>query len=418
MRPIALPPTWSPNEPNERRWGLRERKAEKRDSRTPKSSGQQQRRAGLYAPDGCVRNVYNMLLLLLAAALVALCAAAAPPQGLFEPRCTSSDQYGWPRFDNSTSLRDSKWAIYFTAVYGSLPASFPVCVYDLWSINPTAYAAAGLTGSRELKKGPQLKELKEGDFYVGAEGYSIYHGQWKPVPNNTWVEVAHAVFPTEITGAWVWTLRGSSIWYNVGKTIVFPTPKDPNQVHEAAIAWLKQGCSVNVSTEWPLMESQIFGDCAREKGINSIQFSPAVGEEPIGTFGLTGMTEMVLVDVDGDKGCGVTNATATPLRSGWEASERCGCTNGKIAPSCGLMAKPPFPYSLIGEEPPLCGLRAHDRKASCNPLACAGWTCAREPAATGFAAAAAAAVATAAQLPPTGAAADHNIMHRTQARFQ
>jgi hypothetical protein len=34
------------------------------------------------------------------------------------------------------------------------------------------------------------------------------------------------------------------------------------------------------------------------------------------------MTEMVLVDVDGDKGCGVTNATATPLRSGWEASEK------------------------------------------------------------------------------------------------
>ena len=269
----------------------------------------------------------------MSAALVAFCAAAAgapaaaaaPPQGLFEPRCTSSeasDQYGWPRFDNSTSLRGSKWAIYFTAVYGSLPTSFPVCVYDLWSINPTAYAAAGLTGSRELKKGPQLKELKEGDFYVGAEGYSIYHGQWKPVPNNTWVEVAHAVFPTEITGAWVWTLRGSSIWYNVGKTIVFPTPKDPNQVHEAAIAWLKQGCSVNVSTEWPLMESQIFGDCAREKGINSIQFSPAVGEEPIGTFGLTGMTEMVLVDVDGDKGCGVTNATATPLRSGCLAGRR------------------------------------------------------------------------------------------------
>ena len=93
------------------------------------------------------------------------------------------------------------------------------------------------------------------------------------------------------------------------------------------------------------------------------------------------MTEMVLVDVDGDKGCGVTNATATPLRSGWEASERCGCTNGEIAPSCGLMAKPPFPYSLIGEKPPLCGLRAHDRKARCNPLACAGWTCTREPAA-------------------------------------
>eukprot|EP01048_Picozoa_sp_COSAG05_P009091 COSAG05_NODE_724_length_7726_cov_2.123771_4_plen_337_part_00 len=320
-----------------------------------------------------------------AAALVGFCAAAAsdsapPPQGLFEPRCTSGDQHGWPRFDNRTSLQGSKWASYFTAVYGSLPTSFPVCVYDLWLINPKAYDAAGLTGSRKLKKGGELKELAEGDFYVGAEGYAIYHGQWKPVPNDTWVEVAHAVFPTEITGAWVWTLRGSGIWYNVGRTKVFPTPSDPSRVHEAAIDWLKEGCSVKISTEWPLMESQVFGNCAREKGINSIQFSPAVGEQPIGTFGLTGMTEMVLVDVDGDKGCGVANVTATPLRAGWDADERCGCSNAEIAPSCGLMAKPPFPYSLFGENPPLCGLRAHNRSASCNPLACAGWTCARESA--------------------------------------
>lgn len=317
------------------------------------------------------------------AALV-VCAAVGgesspPQQGLFEPRCTSADQHGWPRFENRTSVERSKWGRYFTAVYGSLPTSYPVCVYDLWSIDPRAYDAAGLAGSRKIKKGSELKQLEEGDMYVGAEGYSIYHSQWKPVPNNTWVEVAHAILPTEITGAWVWTLRGTGIWYNVGKTIVFPTPANPGQVHEAAIAWLKQGCSVEISSEWPLMESQIFGNCARQKGYNSIQFSPAVGEHPMGTFGMTGMTEMVLVDVDGDKGCGVPDAAATPLRTGWAASERCSCSNDdEIAPGCGLMPKPPFPYSIIGEKPPLCALRAHNRSASCDPLACAGWTCKRE----------------------------------------
>ena len=95
------------------------------------------------------------------------------------------------------------------------------------------------------------------------------------------------------------------------------------------------------------------------------------------TFGLTGMTEMVLVDIDGDKGCGVPKPATTPLRTCWDASERCSCSNDEIAPECGLMPRPPFPYNIMGEKPPLCALRNHNHSASCNPAACKGWTCRR-----------------------------------------
>ena len=67
------------------------------------------------------------------------------------------------------------------------------------------------------------------------------------------------------------------------------------------------------------------GAGAREKGIGSIQFEPQQGETPLGTFDLTGLTEMVLVDLDGDKGCGVDLPSQTPLRAGWRASRQCAC---------------------------------------------------------------------------------------------
>merc|ERR1719295_1153147 len=190
-----------------------------------------------------------------------------------------------------------------------------------------------------------------------------------------WIEVTHEVYPTELAGCWVWRQRGSGIWYNMGRTLVFPTPSDPLKIHADAISFLRDGCSVNISNEWPQLESDVLGYCAREKGYDSVQFEPQQGQVPMGTFGLTGLTEMVLVNIDGDKTCGVENATATPLRSGWKASKRCVCENEAIAPSCGLMAEPPFPYSIIGESPPLCEKRAESRHNKCNPLTCKDMHC-------------------------------------------
>ena len=94
-----------------------------------------------------------------------------------------------------------------------------------------------------------------------------------------------------------------------------------------------------------------------------------------GSFGLTGLTEMVLVNIDGDKQCGVANSSATPLRQGWHASARCECANEPIPKGCGIMPRPPFPYSLFGEQPRLCELREESRLNSCRPQDCKPTTC-------------------------------------------
>lgn len=172
----------------------------------------------------------------------------------------------------------------------------------------------------------------------------------------------------------MWATRGGTgVWANTGRTKVFPTPADPTQIHADAIAWLRDGCTVAIANNWPQLESDIFGKCAREKGVDSIQFAPQAEESPLGTFGLAGLTEMVLVNVDGDLGCGVADPAATPLRAGWAGASTCQCANKPIDPSCGLMAKPPPP--IINEEPPLCGLRAKNRSASCTMYTCATWSC-------------------------------------------
>ena len=288
----------------------------------------------------------SLLLLLLAGAGLTVAASESGGGGGFEPRCSSESDYGWPRFHSRVELEaDAKWTKYFLALYGELPSAYPVCVFDFWNLNAEAYAAAGLLGSRPIIPYP-AKPTNDGDLYeaeTAPPSLGIYHSKWAPVPNNTWVEVAHEVLPTEQNGSWVWVTRGSGLWVNVGRTILFPTPADPSQTHAEAIAWARKGCSVKISSDWPLLESQIFGLCVREKGYGSVQFAPQQGQEPLGTFNLTGLTEMVLAGMDGDKGCGVADPELTPLRSGFNASHKCECANTPIPPTCGLMPRPPFP---------------------------------------------------------------------------
>ena len=63
------------------------------------------------------------------------------------------------------------------------------------------------------------------------------------------------------------------------KTIpeVFPTPANMLEVHQEAIRFLSENCSIEVSKWWPQLESDVFGACAREKGYDSVQFRPTTG---------------------------------------------------------------------------------------------------------------------------------------------
>lgn len=148
-----------------------------------------------------------------------------------EPACLSPSDYGWPRFTSASHLRSSpSWAAYFLAVYGAVEEkAYPICVYDFHVLNETAYAEARLDdpSNPDNKYYKVIKtddrNLEEGDLYsprYAPTGLQIYHENWVPVPNNTWVEVSHMVFPTELRGMWVWRTRGSGVWANVGRTLV------------------------------------------------------------------------------------------------------------------------------------------------------------------------------------------------------
>ena len=292
----------------------------------------------------------------------------------FEPSCASAEDYGWPRFNSAADLvANAPWASYFGMVYGTLPTTFPVCVFDFGVLNKTAYIEAGLSGTRSLVTNTSV--LTEGDLFDGAFGYQIFHSSWVPAPNNTWVEVAHSVLPTELEGMWAWRTRGSGIWYNIGRTKVFPTPSDPALIHHDAIEFLSANCSKRSTPFWPLQESVIFGFCAREKGFDSIQFAPQDGEVPTGTFGLPALTEIVLVNLDGDKNCGVGDPSNTSLRMGWLAEKQCACANLPIPPTCGVMGFPPAGFPSVLLHPPLCAAQAEDQAVPCIITACTSTTC-------------------------------------------
>jgi len=294
----------------------------------------------------------------------------------FESQCESQNDYGWPRFQSVKELQASPWATYFMNSYGELPRKFPVCTFDLHMLDAKAYIKANITGH---KLTPQ-NELKVGDLFMQLDGYMIYHREWKALPPDTWTEIAHTAYPTELVGYWVWRTRGSGIWYNTGKTKVFPTPSNPAQIHMEAIQFLTDGCSLKPTAKWPRSESDIFGTCAREKGLDTLQFEPQEGANFTGTFGLAGLTEMVLVNIDGMYNCGVKDASKTPFRAGWLASRQCGCTNYETSDSCGLMPRASFPSSITGTDPPLCKRQAGppfwNRWKACDPSTCKQTRCA------------------------------------------
>jgi len=174
----------------------------------------------------------------------------------------------------------------------------------------------------------------------------------------------HSVVPTELRSSWAWNLRGTGIWFNVGRTLVFPSP--PSAIHAAAIAFLRENCTAAIGAGWPAQESDIFGDCAREKGIDSIQFEPAEGQRPVGTFGITNAVELIMVNLDGRLTCGTAAARDTPLRAGWEAGQPCDCVNREIDPHCGLLTSCSDVLGPTGVcSPSICAA-----PEPCQPAAC------------------------------------------------
>ena len=320
------------------------------------------------------RVMMNMMTCMPASALQTPESLGVP--GGFPPNCVSSSDYGWPRFASRAALEaDAKWSSYFMRVYGELPTSYPVCAYDLQRLDRDAWHSSGLAGARRVV---ETKDVTEGDLFVctWGIGLQIYHSEWAPVPNHSWVEIFHRVVPTEVMGSWVWRQRGSGIWVNVGRTVVFPTPAlSPDApLHLKAMEALMANCSRFVDrTKYPQYESDIFGFCAREKGYDSVQFAPKDAHDAttlMGTYKLPGVTELELVNLDGDKTCGVADARATPLRAGWHASAPCECVNRPIAPECGIQTTCKLPPCA----PQMCEVHGSPDDPPCRLGACEAYS--------------------------------------------
>jgi len=172
------------------------------------------------------------------------------------------------------------------------------------------------------------------------------------------------------------------------------------EIHKAAMNFLAQGCSKKPSMMWPRIESDIFGFCAREKGIDSIQFAPQEGVNFTGTFGVPGLFEMVFSNLQGDKDCAVDNVNEIyinesseyesdlkGLKEGWKASRPCNCTNHAINDECGIVPVPPWPLDWIGTDPPVCKIQKHHhfwqrwpkcKLEKCRVTACLGQNVGRD----------------------------------------
>jgi len=266
---------------------------------------------------------------------------ANSPGGSLQVRCSDELQHGWPRFDTRAELEDSEgWRDYFIDVYGEVPAAgYPICTFDLWRVNGTAYSEGGITAHQLIIDQPQpgmyfwtegdylewnLNEEWEGSGFdlSGADmdwysGVWIFHSYRKRAyaDDNTWVEVTHTAGGAtgESTGMWLFYAPGSGIWFNTGKTRVFST-------HELASYEL---CGHNCSTFIDGSCDDKIAQCGRDHGLDSIQFEFTMAYSDV-------YYEMIATQFVGAYACGTEdggNLSLSSWRSGWQASQACNCDN-------------------------------------------------------------------------------------------
>mmetsp|Transcript_85127 Transcript_85127/g.150567 ORF Transcript_85127/g.150567 Transcript_85127/m.150567 type:complete len:465 (-) Transcript_85127:278-1672(-) len=253
----------------------------------------------------------------------------------FQPSCLSQDQFGWPRFESKAELQANlPWRNYFMQVYGVVPNDgYPICTFGFWSINITAFTAAGLSTQfvpitdRIL---PQLYFWEQGQLFqnraVGFDGnelnwingYAIFHSYRlrQYTASNTWIEVTHTGSGAtgEDVGMWLFYAPGSGVWYNTGNLIAFATHE------EASWALCGQHCSTHFNASCDNMIAQ----CGRDQGYDTVQFMFTFAYSSAAYF------ELLATDFVGKYTCGVNSSgilNQTFWASGWRASRPCRCNN-------------------------------------------------------------------------------------------
>lgn len=140
------------------------------------------------------------------------------------PECAG----GWPSFQSLADLQADPWGTYFSFLYGEISdMGFPLCVGDFWMFYGDLLSQAGVTNIPESEgdcpRGA-YSHYKSNNFYApGGVSWSWHPGPWHGWPNNSWVEVIHRAESGGIEdhGGWMLYAKGSGVWLNLGRTVVF-----------------------------------------------------------------------------------------------------------------------------------------------------------------------------------------------------
>lgn len=269
----------------------------------------------------------------------------SPPMVNFQPSCQNPD-HGWPRFTNPSALLNARpWASYFQQVYGEIPSDqshYPICTYDFWVINKTAFDLAGIRDHRPVptRIQPFFDDSKfkwtDGELFEKVTswhcayyaGFGIYHSDRPYAGSDTWIEVIHIRSGTGTTGEnigmWLSYARGSGIWFNTGKTRMFDTHTDAAQ---------------------KLCGNPSKGDdetalCGRNAGLDSYTYRTSRPTPPswqpqvvstdgtVSTWGMVDLIEIVAPQLSGKYACGnERGGVSAGFRAGWHAVRECDCDN-------------------------------------------------------------------------------------------
>lgn len=233
-----------------------------------------------------------------------------------------------PVFNNQQDLIDSGWDKYFEAVYGELPNSrFPICVGSLWFLNINVMKSLGNLGMIPLGNCPKGKAV---DWYGTNNKYQPPWASWllhpppygvngQGFPGDTWIEISHEAEGRESSGMWFMFSMGSGVWFNTGKTSVYPD-------HQQAQDQFCGGCRGDGG-------NNKMAKSAASKGWDSLQFlrhpddqwrcHSEAGNPPKGAMNV----EIIAVKLNG-KGACPPSAMGDKFRSGWNADKPCRCISG------------------------------------------------------------------------------------------
>jgi hypothetical protein len=145
----------------------------------------------------------------------------------------ASRSFNLPRFESPTELMspdNKRWRTYLEFVYGDAiydPSVHPIDVSNFQMLHKEYLRSAGLFNDNlQVKQCPQ----KELDLYsnwrwASANELRVWHSAPpKALPNDTWVEVTHCgAGEIEAHGTWMYHMKGSGVFYNIGKTLPFQT---------------------------------------------------------------------------------------------------------------------------------------------------------------------------------------------------